>query len=77
MLLPQKSHFFIENGFVVLLIVEKSFMELVASGREGQCLGEKFCYVIEFWLAAWFGGACWYSTAMEHKGYGRISALDK
>lgn len=45
MLLPQKAHFSIENGFVVLLIVEKSFMELVASGREGQCLGEKFCYV--------------------------------
>lgn len=53
-----------KKGFVVLLIIEKSYVELVALIREGQCLGEKFLYIIEFWLAAWIGGACWYSTAM-------------
>lgn len=39
MLLPQKSFFSLKNGFVVLLIVEKSCMELVAAVREMQPLG--------------------------------------
>lgn len=42
------------------------------------CLGEKFFYVIKFWLAAWIGRACWYSAAMGAERLQKASlALDK